>query len=169
MLPDRIRGEEMKKFLVNLDEYVLIGGLWALLIMVFVQVLLRYFLGVTWNWIEEVCRFLFLWMVWLGAGFAAKRRAHLKIEAFISKLRPRARFRVDLTALIIWIIFASFLAWTGAELTWMLIRRHQTSPVLQIPMALPYAAVPTGVAMMLFHLLRQLWECLRPPGKRTGS
>jgi TRAP-type C4-dicarboxylate transport system permease small subunit len=155
----------MRKFLGALEEYALIAGLWTLLILVFVQVLLRYFLGVTLNWIEEVCRFLFLWMVWIGAGYAAKCKAHLKIEAFISNFSPGLRFRVDIAALLIWIVFAGFLAWTGAILTRMLIIRNQLSPVLQIPMAIPYAAVPTGVTLMLFHLLEQLWDCLRTDRK----
>jgi TRAP-type C4-dicarboxylate transport system permease small subunit len=148
----------MKKFLDHIEEYTLIGTLWTLLIMVFVQVILRYFYRVTWNWIEEVARFLFLWMVWLGAGYAAKCRAHLRIEAFISKLTPGARSGAEFVSLVIWIVFAVFLTWTGGRLTWMLIRRNQLSPVLQIPMAWAYASVPAGVGLMTIHLCRQFWD-----------
>ena len=106
-----------------------------LLLMVFFQVVLRYFFRITWNWIEEVARFLFLWMVWIGAGYAAKCRAHLKIEAFTAMLPASLRSKVDLLSLLIWIAFAAFLAWTGGALTLILLKRQQLSPVLQIPMA----------------------------------
>lgn len=145
----------------------MIGGLWVLLIMVFFQVVLRYFFSITWNWIEEVARFLFLWMVWIGAGYAAKCRAHLRIEAFINLLPPRLRWHIDILSLLIWIGFAAFLAWTGGSLTAVLLKRQQLSPVLQIPMAWAYAAVPVGVGLMLFRLLEQLWEKLSSSGTRA--
>ncbi|GHV38131.1 hypothetical protein FACS1894187_16460 [Synergistales bacterium] len=147
----------MKKLLDRFEENFLIGGLWALLIMVFIQVLLRYFFRITWNWIEEVARFLFLWMVWIGAGYATKCRAHLRIEAFISKVSPGARKGFGFVSDVIWIAFAAFLAWTGAQLTWMLLWRNQLSPVMQIPMAYAYASVPVGVGLMLLHLIEQFW------------
>jgi TRAP-type C4-dicarboxylate transport system permease small subunit len=157
----------MKSFLDRFEERALIAGLWALLIMVFVQVVLRYFFRITWNWIEEVARFLFLWLVWIGAGYAAKCRGHLRIEAFVSKLSPGARSWVEGLSLAIWIAFAAFLTWTGGQLTWMLIKRNQLSPVLQIPMAWAYASVPVGMGLMLLRLLQQFWEAISrlPRGK----
>ena len=150
----------MKKFFGHFEEYLLIGSLWVLLFMLFFQVVLRYFWGVTWNWIEEVARFLFLWMVWVGAGYAAKCRAHLRIEAFTAMMPPWLRSKAELASLVIWIVFAGFLAWTGGQLTWMLLKRNQLSPVMQIPMAWAYAAVPVGVGLMFFRLLQQLKEFL---------
>lgn len=145
-------------FFDKLEERILIGGLWALLTMVFAQVILRYFFNLTLNWIEEVARFLFLWLVWLGAGYVTRLRRHLRVEAFISILSPAARSKVEFMSLMIWIAFAAFLMWTGGQLTWMLLRRNQLSPVLQIPMGWAYAAVPVGVGLMLFRLLQQLWS-----------
>ncbi len=161
----------MKKSKIgNFEEYSLIGGLWVLLFLVFFQVVLRYFFKITWNWIEEVCRFLFLWIVWIGAGFAAKHRSHLKIEAFVTLLSPKSQKVANLLSLVIWIIFAAFLAWTGANLTWMLLKRNQLSPVLQIPMGWAYAAVPVGVGLMVFHLFEQLAEMFKPAsGSERGD
>ena len=158
----------MKNFFSHFEERALIGGLWVLLLMVFFQVVLRYFFRITWNWIEEVARFLFLWMVWIGAGYAAKCRAHLKIEAFTAMLPASLRSKVDLLSLLIWIAFAAFLAWTGGALTLILLKRQQLSPVLQIPMAWAYAAVPVGVGLMLFRLLEQLYEKLSSRQKNEG-
>ncbi len=159
----------MKNFFSRFEERALIGGLWVLLLMVFFQVVLRYFFRITWNWIEEVARFLFLWMVWIGAGYAAKCRAHLKIEAFTALLPASLRSKVDLLSLLIWIAFAAFLAWTGGALTLILFKRQQLSPVLQIPMAWAYAAVPAGVGLMLFRLLEQLYEKLPFRQKNEGT
>ncbi len=150
----------MSRIFDKLEEYLLVGSLAVLVFLVFLQVVMRYFFAMSLTWSEEIARFLFLWMVWLGAAYAAKRRAHLKIEAFTQKLSPRNKKRIDLLSLVIWILFTIFLVWKGGQLTAHLIRRDQLSPVLGISMAWIYAAVPTGAGLMLFRLLFQLREAL---------
>lgn len=151
----------MKNFLEKFEERLLISSLALIVIIVFMQVIMRYFFHKSLTWSEEVARFTFLWMVWLGAGYATKKRAHIKIEAFVSRLSPPARRRVDFLSLIIWILFAFFLVYKSTELTRLLFRRHQMSPVLEIPMAWAYMAVPAGSALMLIRLIRQLAESCR--------
>ena len=151
----------MKSFFNRLEEYILVGGLAVLVFIVCLQVTMRYFFHTGLTWSEEVARFLFLWLVWLGAAYAAKRRTHLRIEAFTQKLSPNVRRKVDFIALLIWIAFSAFLTWKGAELTIILFRRRQLSPILEIKMAWAYAAVPIGAGLMLLRLLAQVGPALR--------
>ncbi|MFA7620460.1 MAG: TRAP transporter small permease [Aminobacteriaceae bacterium] len=151
----------MKSFFNRLEEYILVGGLAVLVFIVCLQVTMRYFFHTGLTWSEEVARFLFLWLVWLGAAYAAKRRTHLRIEAFTQKLSPNVRRKVDFIALLIWIAFSAFLTWKGAELTMILFRRRQLSPILEIKMAWAYAAVPIGAGLMLLRLLAQVGPALR--------
>lgn len=144
----------------KLEEYLLVSSLAVLVFLVFLQVVMRYFFGMSLTWSEEIARFLFLWMVWLGAAYATKRKSHLKIEAFTQKLSPQNKKRIDLLSLVIWILFTVFLVWKGGELTAHLVRRSQLSPVLGISMAWIYAAVPTGAGLMLLRLFFQLREAL---------
>ena len=156
----------MKSFFDRLEEYILVGGLAVLVFLVCLQVTMRYFFHTGLTWSEEVARFLFLWLVWLGAAYAAKRGSHLMIEAFVQKLSPKSRSNVELVALLIWIVFSAFLTWKGAELTMILVKRRQLSPILEIRMAWAYAAVPVGAGLMLLRLLARLARTLR---ERTGA
>ncbi len=151
----------MKSFFDKFEERLLISGMAAIVIIVFLQVIMRYFFQKSLTWSEEIARFTFLWMVWLGAGYATKKRAHIKIEAFVSKLSSPLREKINFTALIIWVLFAFFLVFKGGQLTYLLFKRHQLSPVLEIPMAWAYMAVPAGSGLMLLRLLRQLPEALK--------
>ena len=146
----------MKSFLDRLEEHILVAGLAVLVFIVCLQVTMRYFFHTGLTWSEEVARFLFLWLVWLGAAYAAKKRAHLRIEAFTQKLSPAVRRKADFIALIIWIAFSAFLTWKGTELTMILIKRRQISPILEIRMAWAYAAVPVGAGLMFLRLLAHL-------------
>ena len=156
----------MKSFFDRLEEYILVGGLAVLVFLVCLQVTMRYFFHTGLTWSEEVARFLFLWLVWLGAAYAAKRGSHLRIEAFVQKLSPKSRSNVELVALLIWIVFSAFLTWKGAELTMILVKRRQLSPILEIRMAWAYAAVPVGAGLLLLRLLARLARTLR---ERTGA
>jgi TRAP-type C4-dicarboxylate transport system permease small subunit len=158
-----------KSYFDRFEEYVLVGGLAVLVFLVFLQVVMRFCFRMSLTWSEEIARFLFLWLVWLGAAYAAKRQAHLKIEAFIQKLSSKNRENIDIVALLIWIAFSAFLVWKGGELAMMLFRRRQLSPVLEIRMAWAYAAVPVGAGLMLLRLLGQLRRTLREKTSRASA
>ena len=58
---------------------------------VFLQVVLRY-LGLTGiDGLEEVPRFLFVWLVMIGAAAAMQRGQHTALDYFVNLLRGRAR------------------------------------------------------------------------------
>src|SRR6266545_1206572 len=70
-----------------------VGGL-ILAIMtgaVFLQVVLRYLGRVGIDGLDEVPRFLFVWLVMIGAAAAMHRGEHTTLDYFINLLGPRAR------------------------------------------------------------------------------
>lgn len=60
----------------------------SMVALVFLNVVLRYGFdsGITWS--EEMARFLFVWIVFLGAIVAYKEKAHLGVDLFIGFLPP---------------------------------------------------------------------------------
>jgi TRAP-type C4-dicarboxylate transport system permease small subunit len=144
------------------------GGLWAdaygalghiggliLAIMagaVFLQVVLR-FLGLTGiDGLDEVPRYLFVWLVMIGAAAAMQRGEHTVLDYFIDRLPPRGRaLVVALTnavgiALFLYLIKLSFVLVPNAQL--------QTSPGLGLPLGWVYLAVPVGAALLILPMTR---------------
>ena len=105
------------------------------------------------SWSEELARYMMVWTVFLGGAIGAKTGAHVGLEAFINLFPARLTRTALLLAGIISMSFCAFLAVYGVFLVRRIISTGQTSPALEIPMGLVYAAVPVGAALMTGHFL----------------
>ncbi|MDY3867741.1 MAG: TRAP transporter small permease [Pyramidobacter sp.] len=146
----------VKKFLNNFEEYCVVLTMAAMTVLVFVQVVMRYVFSASLSWSEELARYIFLWLSWLGASYAVKERSHFRVEMFADMLRGSARLRFEYFVLFVWFAFSLVLAWLGTEMLLFLAETEQTSAAMEIPMTLPYASVPVGCALMCVRLVIEI-------------
>jgi TRAP-type C4-dicarboxylate transport system permease small subunit len=117
----------------------------------FLQVIFRYFFNQPLFWSEEVSRYCFVWIVFVGAAIALKHGSHIGVDYFVKYLP--SRFKTVLALLIncgiavflILVIFQSILV--------VQVNMAQHSPAMRIPMGLVYLAIPVGFTMMLGYLV----------------
>jgi TRAP-type C4-dicarboxylate transport system permease small subunit len=126
---------------------------------VFLQVVLR-FLGQTGiDGLEEVPRYLFVWLVMIGAAAAMQRGEHTVLDYFINLLSPRGRASVlALTnavgiGLFLYLIKLSFVLVPNAQL--------QSSAGLGLSLGWVFVAVPIGSALIILPMLRNLFRASR--------
>jgi len=142
-----------------LVERVCIGLMAVLVADVFLGVYSRYVMRATFQWYDEVARLCFVWMIFLGAAVAVRRRAHFRLHLLIDRFGAVARRRVDLLVTVIVIAFAVVLV-AGGIATLPLARR-QVTDALEISMLWFYGALPVGGALMILFALPQLWTLAR--------
>jgi len=118
---------------------------------VFAQVFYRYVLKSPIPWAEELARFLFAWVTFLGASVAAKQKAHTGVELFISFLPKTLQRIVALATYLICMVFVMLVGGYGFLLAANTTTQH--SPALHLPMSIPYAAVPLGSLLMLVYFI----------------
>jgi TRAP-type transport system small permease protein len=143
--------------LARLDRALLVANRWtviamlaAMAAMVFANVVLRFTTGVSILWVEEVSRYLMIWVSLLGAGMVLRYGGHVGIETLQEALPRRAvAIRGAIVALLAG--FFVFMAAVGARYAWL--AWGQTTPVLGIPVGAVYLAIPIGFALLLAHLL----------------
>src|SRR5512138_3310142 len=70
----------------------------AMSLIVFANVIFRYFLNAALGWYEEVSRFLLIWIVFLGAVLAYIHQDHLSLDVVLHYLKPRTKHIVVLLA-----------------------------------------------------------------------
>ncbi len=148
----------MRKILNRFEEYFLVGTLVLMVVLIFGQVIGRYIFHSSPSWTEELARYIHIFQVWIGAGYAVKLREHIKIEVFVNLLYGTPRKIVEMISLIIWFILALFLAYFGTILVLDSINYGQVSPAIQIPIWVPYLALPLGGASMVIRLIQQMIE-----------
>jgi TRAP-type C4-dicarboxylate transport system permease small subunit len=136
-----------------------IGAILAVMVvLVFGNVVLRYGFnsGITES--EELSRYLFIWLTFIGAVVAMHEHAHLGVDSLLLAL-PRAGkiFCVvvsDLMMLVaVGILFSG--SWKQTVINW-----ETKSPVSQVPLALIYVAGLVASVLMAILLLRNLYRVL---------
>lgn len=126
---------------------------------VFLQVVAR-FAG--WSWVEgldELPRFLFIWLIMIGAASAMQRGEHTVLDYFLNLMSPRWRaLTMILTigagiGLFVYLIKLSFILVPNAQM--------QTSASLDLPLGYVFVAVPIGAVLIILPMLRQLVRAFR--------
>ena len=64
----------------------------AIVLVVFVNVVMRYALNTGLTWSEEVAVNLFVWVIFLGAVLAGLEGLHIKVDLLTSRLGPVLNF-----------------------------------------------------------------------------
>ena len=105
----------------NFEKYILVASLVVMIVIIFVQVVLRYCFGTTISWGEELTRYIMLYQIWIGAAYAVKEDAHLRITTFRDKFSKKNSMRIENGVLVLWMAFAAFISVKGVELVNFLI------------------------------------------------
>jgi TRAP-type C4-dicarboxylate transport system permease small subunit len=140
----------------RLIEIAIAGFLAVMVVMVFGNVVLRYAFNSGIVVSEELSRWLFLWVTFLGAIVALKEGAHLGSDFVVSRL-PVLGKKVCLVVGHLLMLYATWLLFSGA-LAQARINLNVEAPVTGASMAFVYG---TGVVFALFAmllLLRDLWR-----------
>ncbi len=114
----------------------------------FANIIGRYFFSVSIAWAEEVMLFLMIAAVFLAAPPVGWLGRHIRMDVIVSMLPSRARMVFEVFSELITIatcIMAAIFAWPVIA---MLDELDQRSAMANIPLVIPQAAVPLGLALM---------------------
>jgi TRAP-type transport system small permease protein len=146
----------------NLFSKILNGAialsLASMAILVFGNVVLRYAFnsGITWS--EEMSRFLFVWMVFLGAIGALKDNMHLGVDIVVNALPVKLKKAVFVLSNIL-VLYVLWLLLVGS---WKMtvLNMNSTAPATGLPLAYVYGiGIVTSISMGVI-LVVKLFEGL---------
>ena len=120
----------------------------ALIAVLTLQVAGRQLPGLFFPWTEEVSRFLFVWLAFLGTALAVHRNAHVAIHVFADRTGPAVQLLLGLITRALVVGFALIMVYYGLRLC---MTTRMVSTVLRLPMWLPYAAIPVAGMLIVFH------------------
>lgn len=98
---------------------------------------------------DELIRYLFVWMIFLGSAVAFRRKMHAAIGIFVAKLPTAPKRLALLTSTVASAVFFVLIMWSGYHLT--VRSAPQISPALEVSMAWVYAAIPVGMGFLLIY------------------
>jgi TRAP-type transport system small permease protein len=125
---------------------------------VFLQVVLRYAGSAGFDGLEEVPRFLFVWLVMIGSASAMQRGQHTVLDYFINQFTPRGRALIVIAVNAASIVLFAYLI----KLSLVLVpnAQLQTSAGLGLPLGWVFAAIPIGSALIIVPMVIQIYKAL---------
>lgn len=140
----------------RLLQFVLTVLLFLLVVPVTLQIVARYTEFIPrYIWTEEAARFLFLWIIMIGASIAVRDRTHFDVDILPKPTTPRwkaiSELVVDGAILVIAVVFLAY-GWGYAAFGY-----SQTSELTGINMVTMHLAFPlAGATWILFIAERAL-------------
>ncbi len=154
----------MKRFFSIFWEVILAGCVVILCTAVFLQVLLRYAIKVSFPPLEEIVTFSFIYTIFLGAAVGMKRMEHLNIDFLLKRAPQHLHKCFDLAILLGTTLFLVFVVKEG--ILFVHDSYGQTTTYLNIPISYSYAAIPASGLIMLYYVLKKGISIVS--GKKTG-
>ena len=129
---------------------LLVAAVAILIIPVSLQIFSRYTALIpSYIWTEEMARFLFVWMIMIGAMVGIRESTHFDVDVW-PRLGPRGTALLKIISSVFILGFALVFVWWGWEFTrfaW-----NRTSELADLPLWLIHMAWPlTGLSWLLFQ------------------
>lgn len=116
-------------------------------IIIFIQVIMRYVMKNSLSWSEELARYLFIWLIYIGISYGAKKMQHIKIEASLKLFPKKVRPIIVIIGDFLFFGFSLFIVYTSSIVVQRQIELGQVSPAMHIPIWIVYAAPLVGFVL----------------------
>lgn len=142
----------------NFEKWIL-GVLVALIVLVMLmQIVMRYFFNASLPWTEEFCRYCYIYFMFIGTSLAAKEGSSLRVDALVGMLPEKAR-KILSTLVHLFVLALLLYLFTGAVA--MVQNLQETggfSAGLKVPVYLVYLSAPIGFFLTILRYIQILYR-----------
>ena len=146
------------------EEFVVSVMLAALVLLLGMEVFSRFLLGKSCSWMEELCRYLFVWSSYIGVAIAVKHKEQLRILMLMDLLKIRFPKLVRVLYVISELVFTVFcllVFYYSIGMIENMMRFKQVSAALEIDVMYAYLIIPISMALTVFRTLQGLLRDIR--------
>lgn len=137
----------------NIESVLMIVLSLLTVTVIFIQVFMRYVMGASLVWSEELARYAFIWLIFIGVSYGVKRQAHISVDALSMILNKKGNIVMGIVANLFFLAFAALLAYYSFNVA---IQVTRLSPALEIPLIWVYLAPAVGFALTSIRLVQRL-------------
>lgn len=126
-------------------------------------IVLRYFVGISWIWLPDFSRLLFVWVVFLGASVLVGRNEHLLMDFFVAKLKPAASRRLGVAIQLGQMTFFAVMLVGGILIAG--VRMRIPFDTMDFPTGWAYIAVPVCASFMILFSANNIFQSFVAKGE----
>lgn len=136
--------------------YFIAAALALMVVLVFGNVFMRYAFNSGFTVSEELSRWLFVWVTFMGAVIALRDNAHLGTDMLVGKLGPAGK-RICMGLSLLLMVYCLWLIFKGSY-DQFLVNKDSESPVMEASMGWFYACGMAFSALSLPILLMDIYR-----------
>ncbi|WP_439522914.1 TRAP transporter small permease [Marivita sp.] len=146
--------ETLRKIDRNAERWLLLTFYVMLVITMAIEVLRREIFAYSSIWGEEIVRYSFIYLAWIGAAAAVKERAHIRIDVVMHYLGPRLKALLYIFGDLVMFLVALVALYWSIETVHVSLNFGSVTAGLRISQAWFLMAVPVGFALIIWRLLQ---------------
>jgi TRAP-type C4-dicarboxylate transport system permease small subunit len=154
---------------VKAEDVFLAVALLVLTASIIIQIVCRYVLKISSPWCEELARYLFVTMTYIGSGRAFINGAHINIDLMDTLIDKKAKDPVktqknfNFFSMLLTLLFTSMFGIFYFQYLRSMARHPQTSASMHISMMIPMSLLLLGVILMVYHSVCRLFYTYDAP------
>lgn len=129
-------------------------------LLMFAEVVRRYFFGMQYAWSEELIRFLAMWIAFLGGAAAYREKSLVCFDLISGKMKGKVKFALEMLCNTFVLIFLILIFYLGIQNVFSPSTYKQVAIGLKVSMSFPYAAIPVGTGLMILFTLNNYFDII---------
>lgn len=135
----------------NIEAFLLIILSIVTVVVIFFQVVMRYVFSSSLVWSEELARYAFIWLVYIGVSYGVKKQAHIAVDAMNWILKKKGQFVLSMISSLGVFVFVTLLTYFSYE---VVIQINRVSPGMSFPLKYVYAAPMVGFLLCAIRVVQ---------------
>ena len=140
----------------NLERWALLMFYVMLVVTMAIEVIRREVFAYSSVWGEEIVRYSFIYLAWIGAAAAVRERAHIRIDVVMHYVGPRLKALLYILGDLVMFAVAVIALYWSFETVLVSVKFGSVSAGLRVSMVWFLMAVPLGFTIMIWRLLQSL-------------
>ncbi|KZX96733.1 MULTISPECIES: TRAP transporter small permease [unclassified Sulfitobacter] len=140
----------------NAERWLLLVFYTMLVVTMFVEVLRRELLSYSSIWGEEIVRYSFIYLAWIGAAAAVRQRGHIRIDVLMQYVGPRAKAALYIFGDLVMFAVSLVAFYWSLETVLVSAKFGSVTHGLRISQVWFLTAVPLGFGLVMLRLIQSL-------------
>lgn len=151
---------KVDKFTEAIENFVMSVGLYTISIIVFANVISRYFFDISFKWAEELSRYILIWITFFGTSACARYGEHVNADILTNLLKGKAALINKLIIYIICLVTSIYLAYFSTKFTILQFIGGNVSVAIAVPIWLIYLSTCVGFILLSYVYIRKIVRCI---------
>lgn len=149
------------RFVDKFEELTCLVTLSLSVIILFINVVMRYCFKTGLAWSDEAVRYLIVYVTMIGLGIGIRNHATISVDLVLQLTSGSSKKMIQSIIFVIQIIFGMIMSFASSKLLLMSWNMHEHTLAMDIPIVIPYMPLLLGSLLVIYRSVQELISLLK--------